>query len=240
MAKTTETAVPNARLSIPLTADGLIDMEHMRPSTAQKLIDLIKTDPTIRDTYAEINGATDEPDGLFEGLTAENVSKGLDAICTVNAMLFRIGAARFIKHPLLKDATTGKPLPLVLDPDILDKSFGLTDKQHAELDPRAAKVAQKYGNKMPEWLKKHLDLYMLGTMFIAYTGENARTVLTAQIARDVARAREQFLQQAAARPKNPQPDSDVIKQAQPLNGRDRAPEPFPPTDTTAPPEAPTV
>src|SRR5271167_2478367 len=155
VAKTDNVGSPG-RLSIPLTADGFIDLDHMRPSSAQKLVDLIKTDPTIKEAYAEVTGADGGPDGpaLFDGLTQENVSKGLDAIVTVNRLVFRTMAARFIKHPLLKDQH-GKPLPLVLEPDILDAAFGLTPKQHGELDPRATRLAQKYSGSMPEWLKKH-------------------------------------------------------------------------------------
>ena len=228
-----------SRLSIPLNDSGQIDLEHMRPSSAAKLIDLIKTDPVIQQAYAETKDTGDQP-ALFDGLTTENVAKGLDAICSINAMVFRVAAARFIKHPILRDQHN-KPIPLIFDQDILDRGFGLTEKQHAELDPRAARLAEKYSSAMPEWLKKNLDLYMFVSMFLAYTAENARTVLGAQIARDLKRVQHNAASAAAARPHNPQPDSDV--QAQPVNGRDQHPEqPFPPSGIsvveTDQPEAP--
>ena len=229
------------RLSIPINDDGFIDMEHMRPSTAQALIDLIKTDPTIRDTYKEVNGPADVAD-VFGGITEANVAKGLDLVCSVNALVFRVAAKRFVKHPLLKDAASGKPLPLVIDQDVLDRAFALTSEQHAELDPRAARLAEKYSSAMPEWLKKNIDLYMFCSMFLAYTAQNAKAALETQVKRDLGRAQAAFAQQRAAQVKNPQPDSD----AQPVNGHDRAAQRTEqPTQTiepgwTAPPDAPTV
>jgi hypothetical protein len=208
-----------SRLSLPLTNDGLIDWEHVRGSTAEKVLYVVQNDPEIA-KFAKGEDGADVAD-VFGGLTAENVSKGLDALCTVNAMVFRVGAAKFIKHPLLKTAD-GKPVPLFFDQDILDKSFGLTEKQHAELDPRATRLAQKYSGKMPAWLKDNLDLYMFASMFLAYTAENARNVMSAQLNRDLHRAQTAFATAKANQSKNPQPDTDAVKTVsnvpQPSNG----------------------
>jgi hypothetical protein len=199
-----------ARLSLPLTADGLVDWEHVRDSTAEKFLNIIKTDPEVRSAYMGAAGespASDTP--IFEEITEESVSKGLDTIQAANATIFRILAARFIKHPLLKDGNTGKPLPLVLDQQTLDSTFKFTEKQHAELDPRATRLAKKYSTELPDWLKKNLDLYMFASMFLAYTAENAKNAMGVQISRDLKRAQMQFAQRQANQPKNPRPDSDV-------------------------------
>ena len=218
-----------SRLSIPLTDNGLIDFDHMRPSSAQKLVDLIKTDPTIRDTYKEVNEPGGGEPALFDGLTTENVAGFLDLVANANGLLLRVMAARFVKHPLLRDATTGKHLPLFIDQDVI-ASMGFTAKQHAELDPRATRLAQKYSSKMPAWLKENLDLYMFGSMFLAYTAQNAKAALETQIKRDVMRVQGAFASAKAAEAKRqPQPDTDVRTNSdvQPQNGKpwaDRAEE----------------
>lgn len=225
MAKnTTDVGEKVARLSLPLTPDGTaIDWEHIRPSTIEKFTALLQTDPNIRDHFDEMDGKKSGGPDLFGGITSENVAAGLDLLSSVQTLVFRIAAAKWVKHPLLRD-TNGKPIPLVLDQDVLDRAFKLTAAQHEELDPRATRLAQKYSGKMPSWLKENLDLYMFAAMFLRYTGENAKNALGAQINRDLGRAREAFATAAATRPKNPQPDSDVRPvPAQPVNGHDRTP-----------------
>jgi len=213
VAKQQENAPATAgRLSIPLTESGLLDLDHTRASTLEKLDYILRNDPHIKEALAD---GTEAPD-LFGGITTENVAAGLDAVNTVNGLVFRVLAAKFIKHPLLRDKD-GKPLPLVLDPAILDRAFRLTDEQHAEFDPRATRLAQKYSGNLPEWLKKNLDLYMFAAMFLSYTASNAKAVLEAQIKRDLGLAQDAFSRAKAAAVKNPQPDSD----AQPVNGRER-------------------
>lgn len=227
--ETGETVKTAARLSLPLTPDGTaVDWEHVRQSTAEKFEGLLRTDPLIRKAYDEQNG-TGETAGVdpFGGVTEENVRKLLDTVAKANATLLQIVGAKYIKHPLLRD-TNNKPLPLVLEPDVL-KQMEFSEKQHAELDPRATRIAKKYEHKMPGWLREHFDLYVFGSMFIAYTAENAKAVIGAQVRRDLARAQEAFVK--ARTPKNPQPDSDV--QAQPVNGRD-----LHPTDEFNPPSMP--
>jgi hypothetical protein len=243
MAKETTAGVAK-RLSIPIDDAGFIDVPHMRASTVEQLIELIKTDPTIRDTYNDANGIKDGA-GLAEGLTQENVAAALDLVQSANALIFRVAAAKFIKNPVLRDQN-GRPLPLVLDSDLLTRTFSLTPEQHAELDPRATRLAQKYSGKMPAWLKENMDLYMFASMFLMYTGQNAKAAIEMQIKRDVARAREAFAQQHANQPKNPKPDTDTVR-TQPVNGHDRSHEPLEAgheplteTDTAPPPEAPTV
>lgn len=208
-------------------------MAHMRPSTASKLIELLKSDPQMRAAYAEVNGlaggATDDAIAAFGGLTEENVARGLDLVAQANALFFRVGVARFAKHPFIKD-DKGRPQPIVIEPDILDAAFRLTPKQHAELDPRATRLAQKYSSELPDWLKRNLDLYMLGSMFLFYTAQNAKTALETQLKRDLARLQHAHARAQANPPHNPKPDTDA---AQPINGHDWTPPPMPQTD--APP-----
>jgi hypothetical protein len=186
-------APSRGRISLPLAPDGSgFAWDQMRSSTKRALFDAVMADP--RRIYDEVGepipgdtGDTGEaaPD-LFGGLTIENVRAGLDILSQANILAFRVVAPRIIKHPFKKNSATGRPLPLVIDPDILASSFNLTDKQHAELDPRALKVANKYSHKMPVWMKEHLDLVMLGTMYLKYTGENAMRAMQTQVMRDIA------------------------------------------------------
>jgi hypothetical protein len=197
-----------ARLSLPLTPEGTVDWDHVRPSTAAKFLDIIKTDPEVKNAYSIGNGEGQEQPAIFDEITQESVSQGLDTLQNANATIFRILTARFVKHPLLRDQA-GKPVPLILDQQTLDTTFKLTAKQHDELDPRATRLAKKYSSDLPEWLKKNLDLYLFCSMFLAYTAQNAKAAMGLQIKRDLANAQRNFAAAQANQPKNPQPDSDV-------------------------------
>lgn len=221
-----DTEARAARLTLPLNSDGFIDLDHMRPGSAARLIELIKTDPAIRQAYNEENGPPVDSD-LFQGITEANVHAGLDILSQANALVFRMAASRFIKHPLAR-TSDGKRMPLALDMDIVNAAFKLTDEQHAELDPRATRIAQKYSGRMPGWMKDNMDLVMLGSMYLKYTATNAQTAIMNQIKRDVAKA-QAAAAAAGVRDTNPKPDSDARPQtmsAQPTNGHDRtAPNP---------------
>lgn len=207
----------SAKLVLPLTESGLVDWDRVRPSAAQKVLELMRDDPTIK---AELQGTTSEDESetpdTFAGVTQENVGAAIDIIGRVNALVLKVMCGRFMQHPLFKDAKTGKPLPLVLEPQALS-ALQFTKKQHAELDPRATRIAKKYSGNMPEWLKKHLDLYMLGLMFLQYTAENAKTALEIQLRTDVEKLKTMQARQA---PPGPQPTSDGK-----VNGRDHTPPP---------------
>jgi len=187
------------RISLPLTPDGTgFDFDQMRESTRERLCQLMEDNAA--DIYraagrpvpgTETDGAEMDP---FGGITLENVHTGLDILSQANALAVRMVAPRFMRHPFKRDPKTGKPLPLVIDPDILQRCFTLTETQHAELDPRAHRVAQKLSGRMPDWLKRNLDVYMLLAMYVKYTGENALTAMQTQVKRDV-----ELVQQAATR-----------------------------------------
>jgi len=145
----------------------------------------------------------------FGGLTLANVRTGLDILSQANALVVRVAAPRFMRHPFKRDPATGKPLPLVIDPDILQRCFTLTEEQHKELDPRALRLAQKLSGRMPDWLKRNLDVYMLLGMYVKYTGENALTAMQTQVKRDVELAR----QAATRRPMQRPVDSDRSPEA---------------------------
>ncbi len=227
------------RISLPLAPDGSgFVWEKMRASTKRALFDAVMADPRrIYDEVGEpVPGDTgDDPGGgeldPFGGITLENVRTGLDILSQVNALAVRVVGPRFIKHPFKKDPTTGKPLPLVIDPDILQTAFTLTEAQHKELDPRALKEAQKLSGKMPEWVKQHMNLCILACMYIKYTGENALTAMQTQVKRDAALAQQ--AQQRAARPMPG--DSDAGRRPVRITE-----EPQPGTETvdTYPPPAP--
>lgn len=206
------------RISLPITEDGLsVDWAHVRPSVAAKFESLLRTDSKIKEAYEEENGISNDP-GVdpFGGVTQENVHALLDTIGKANGLIFQMVAGKWIKHPFLKNAATDKPVNLIIDPDLV-KMMGFTPKQHEELDPRATKIAQRYSGRLPKWLRENMDLYMFGYMFIAYTAENAKTVLQLQIQRDIQRIEAQYAQQQAKQ-KRPV-DSDVPKS----NGVDQHP-----------------
>jgi hypothetical protein len=233
--ETAETAPSRGRISLPLTPDGSgFDFDQMRPSSKQKLYDLVAAD--LRSIYveagqpdpaAEPDPGAAEPD-LFGGLTLENIRTGLDILSQANILAFKLVAPRVIKHPFKRDRTTGKPVPLIIEPDILAACFTLTDKQHAELDPRALKLAQKYSHKMPAWMREHLDAVMLVTMYCRYTGENALHAIQAQVLRDAGRAKAAAEQQKqAAKPVDT--DRVPLGEDEPMNPS--APDVYPPPVT---------
>jgi hypothetical protein len=201
----------------------------MRGTTKQRLHALV--DEHIAEIYSQaghpIPGVGDDPDAtepdLFGGITLENIRSMLDVLGQANVIAVRMVGPRFLRHPFKRDAKTGRPVPLIIDHDILAACFTLTEKQHAELDPRALRIAQKYSHKMPDWLKRHLDLYMLCGMYIKYTGENALTAMKTQIKRDIAVAQQATTKQPKSRPI----DSDqVTTQPEPVTETvDTYPEP---------------
>lgn len=213
------------RLSIPLTETGLLDWDRVRGSTAQKLLELLRDDNKLAAEFDELRGIKGQDDpqmDLFGGITEENVHSILDGISKANAAVFQFVAAKWIKHPLpfMQDGA-GKRLPLVIEPDILQK-MEFSEKQHKELDPRGVRIAKRYERNMPHWLKEHFDIYMFATMFLAYSAENAKTVLNAQLTRDLKRVQDSFAraQAAKARPV----DTDVpIQKSSPTNGEDKNP-----------------
>lgn len=209
------------RLSIPLSPEGGIDWAGMRGSTKQRLLTLAGDDPTILESIG-MAGWVKAPEGAgedgFPGVTEANVAEALDIVSKANALLFRVGCARFVKHPL-KRTPQGGPVPFVLDPDVLMQAFTLTKEQHAELDPRATRLAQK---NTPEWLKKNLDLYMLIGMYLKYTADNAQTAMKLQLQRDYT---ESLKRQANAAATAQPVDTDartvhtVSSEPAPSNGR---------------------
>lgn len=198
--KNTDTeAVPapskSNRLSLPLKEDGTFDVAEFRPSTKEKFLHAVLNNPEVV-RLLDPDGAkavgldepTEAPD-LFGGITLENIRTGLDMLSSVNARVFAMVGGKLVKHPLLKD-DKGQPVPMSFNPDLVAKCFALTPEQHGELDPRALRLAQKYSGAMPEWFKKHLDIYMLVTMFLKYQGENAIKAITLQAQADVAQIRK--------------------------------------------------
>jgi hypothetical protein len=202
MAKEEKNAVANAgRISLPLQSDGSINWDGVRDSTRDKFLLLLKNDPVAQ----EMLSPNVEGEGVDTGLpdlSEENIRAAIDIVSQANALICKVTIPRFLKHPLLKDKD-GKPVPFNIEPDILLRSFKLTDEQHAELDPRALRLAQKH---TPEWLNKNLDLYMLIGMYLKYTAENAQKAMKDQIQRDIMRVQQAQAQaQATRRPI----DSDV-------------------------------
>lgn len=213
-------------LSLPITDQGTLNWEGIRGSTAQKLLELLQRDDKLASEFDEARGLTrgedNEPD-LFGGVTQENIHSMLDWLSKANASLLQLVAAKFMPHPLgLKDES-GKQLKLFVEPDVLDV-MQFNEKQHAELDPRALRIAKKYEHKMPSWLRQHFDLYMFGSMFLAYTAENAKAVIGVQVQRDLGRIQANFAKKKAEDlRRNPPSDSDSIPPQAPPNGADMHP-----------------
>jgi hypothetical protein len=207
------------RLSIPLKEDGTVDVDQMRPSTREKFVSAIHgsteavklLDPDgAKEVGLDASPIEDTPD-LFAGITLENIRTGLDILSSVNARVFTMMAGRFVKHPIFKDAKTGKSVPMQFDGDLVSNCFKLTAEQHAELDPRVLRIAQKHNDVLPEWFKKHVDIYMAATMFLKYQGENTIKVIQAQVERDVKLIQSRQPQQ----PQSSKPNGKVIIPTEP-------------------------
>ena len=233
----TEKTAPRRLPPLPLLESGAVDWDHVRPTTAQKFLDVLRNDPKVREEYNEMNGLGEDEIDPFGGISQENIRTAIDGIAKANAAIFQFIAAKWIKHPLGLQDSNGRPLTLVIDHASLAK-MQFTPEQHAEMDPRGVKIAQKYAGKMPEWLKKHFDLYMLAAMFLSYSAENAKSVIGSQIQKDFLRYQQAVETVKQMNRRGPQADSDVPKR--PTNGVDTNP----PVEFSQPdgeePEAPVV
>jgi hypothetical protein len=222
MPKLSEESKPQQRITLPLSPDGTaVDWEHVRPTVAEKFEGLLRTDPNIKKAYQEENQIL-PPGELPEELaiTEANVAKLLDGITAINASLFQLITAKWIKHPLGWKDVNGKNVPFVIEPDIL-AGMKLTKEQHAELDSRGVKIAKRFEDRMPEWLKRNFDIYMFASMFISYTAENMKACMVGQVTRDLARARQSFVDKKMAETRPG--DSDRV-QVPPTNGMEKSPE----------------
>ncbi len=209
------------RLAIPLTANGNIDWDNIRPSVREQYLSLVNEDVTTLEHIGMAHESgmgmnTDDGETLPE-VTNENVTMALDILCRTNALVFRMAVPKLIAHPV-KSQIAKKRVPLEIDLDIATQAFQLTKKQHEELDPRALRLAKKY---MPQTARKNLDIWMLVGMFLKYQADNAQTAIKAQISRDILRMN----QQQAARPEPPKPDVDqsAYPASVPPNGHAPAP-----------------
>ncbi len=217
------------KLSLPLTAEGnSIDWDSVRPSTAQKVLELLKSDRVIKEELAEQqggSGSSDDPgfDAMLGELTQENAGAFIDLVGKGSALAINVLASRFIKHPFFKDSKTGKPLPLVIEPDLLAK-LKFSEEQHKELDPRVFRIAKKHQDDLPPWVKEHLDLIMLGLMFCSYTTQNLKVVFTEQLKRDYARLNQARATAGMAAANQPKPNSDTPPSPK-ANGVDHNPPP---------------
>jgi hypothetical protein len=223
MPRLSEETKPQQRITLPLTLDGTsVDWEHVRPSTAEKFEGLLRTDPNIKRAYQEENqilAPGEIPEEL--AITEANVGKLLDLVNSANALIFQWVAAKWIKHPLGFRDVNGKPVPFIIEPDILQSSMQLTQEQHKELDSRGVKIAKRFEDRMPEWLKRNFDIYMFASMFISYTAGNMKTAMVSQVQRDLARARQTVRDQKDVGMKAG--DSDRV-QPPPTNGMEKPPE----------------
>lgn len=218
-------ATPNAtnRFSFNTTPDGQIDWAGMRPSTRSRLRDIVDHDTDVNPDKWGITNDPENEAGVEDDLgaltmTQADCAAALDALCATNGIAFRFGAARFIKHPL-KRLANNQPAPFLIDPDIIQAAFTLTEKQHKQLDPRLERIARKKMKNAPEWVKKNMDLIMLGSLFLKATADNAKAALQAQFVRDLGIARKQEANAAAT---NKPVDTDAPAVGQPTNGHDRS------------------
>jgi hypothetical protein len=214
------------RLSLPLKEDGSgFDWDQMRSGTKRRLAEIVAgdVDRIISEGGLEIpqtagGEENSEELNLLGGITEENIKTGIDLVAQAGVLAFKIAGPRFLKHPFKKTAA-GKPLPLKIDDDILAYSFRFTEEQHAELDPRALRLAKKHSQKLPDWLKRNLDLYMLMLMFCKYQANNAMTAVQTQIKRDVLVAQKAAERSQPAPPPETPPNFIPPVSAGPENGQ---------------------
>jgi hypothetical protein len=233
MPRLSDDAKPQLRITLPLNAEGTaVDWEHVRPSVAERFEGLLQTDENIKKAYQEVHGGGPELPPEF-AISEENVRKLLDGIASINAFVFQFVAAKWIPHPLKFTGPDGKPLHFVIEPDIM-QGMQFTSAQHRELDPIGVRIAKKYEDALPSWLKENFDVYVFGAMFIAYSAENAKAVIMAQVGRDLGRAQQAF---AKARGRTVDgtpipvegPPPGPPPAAAPTNGVDQSPPPPPET-----------
>jgi hypothetical protein len=189
------------RVSFAIKDDGSgFDFDGMQQRNKEKLAQLVSA------SYAEIleqGGMANSGAGIFDGVTLENIRTALDMLNRVNAMALKSVAPMIVKNPFKVDAKTGTPTPIAFDPGVVEGIFQFTEAQHAELDPRALRLAQKHS---PEWLKKNADIVMLITMFTNYTFENSMKAISAQLRKDQAEAMRAVARQPdPAKPPTPPP-----------------------------------
>lgn len=196
------------RLILPLTADNQIDWETLenRPSMKQQYLDLVNNDvPTLEHIGMshDAGGSHDEETGEhLPEITSDNVKAVLDILSRTNALAFRMLAPRVLAHPV-KSQIEGRRVPLEIDLDVAMSCFMLTKEQHAELDPRALRLAKKY---MPAEAAKHLDIWLLVGMYLKFTADNGINAIKVQVDRDVSRIKTRAAQSAG----NPTPvDNDA-------------------------------
>lgn len=192
---------------LTLNTDGTgIDLSGFRDTTRERFVTLLKNSDDVLAALDRAPQRQDAPQSTADpAFTQETVRVALDLLGTINAFVLRMGVAKMVKHPFKVDAETGAKLPLVIEPDIASKAFHLTPEQHAELGPRLEKKMNEL--KLPDFLEKNLDWYLIGATYVKYCGENAQRAIGAQVMRDMAKHQEQLARTIIN--KNPKPDSDA-------------------------------
>src|SRR5882724_10073787 len=217
---------------ITLNAEGTaIDWSGFRDTTKDRFVSLVKGSDEVlaaldRPSEGRGGGANGSDSAKAASFMETNIKDALDLLGGLNALILRMGVAKLVKHPFKVNAETGQKMPFLIDADIATKAFTLTEAQHAELDPRLEKKLNEL--KLPGFLDKHLDWYLIGATYVKYCGENAKQAMGQQFARDLQlRGREQFLKNSA-NVKNPKPDSDAQRVSNFTNGHaTQTPEEFP-------------
>lgn len=175
------------RLVIPLNQDNSIDWESTRESMKNQLLSIVNNDVTILEHIGMSHeSGENDLEGMsgsdLEGeITTANVAAFLDGLTKTNALFVSMIIPRVLAHPI-KSRMEGKRVPLNIDKDIALANFSLTPEQHKELDPRAERLARKY---MPASARKHLDVIMLGSMYLNYMTLNIKNTIEAQLKKDL-------------------------------------------------------
>jgi hypothetical protein len=181
----TERSASN-RLVINLTPDNEVDWDALRGSQKQDLLNLVNNDVTILEHIGMSHDSVgDTETGEGEGapdISLANVKAFLEGLTKTNAMALTMVVPMFMPHPI-KSRMAGRKVPFKIDKDLALQCFTLTKEQHDELDPRAQRLAKKY---LPAAARKHLDIWMLGSMYLAYMVENTQTLIQKQLQRDIA------------------------------------------------------
>src|SRR5271168_5316725 len=195
------------RLVIPLTQNNEIDWESVRPSVKEQYLSIVNQDVATLEHIGMAHESTSSDDDVnstddFPQITSENIRTAFDILSQTNALAFRMLVPRVFSSPI-RSQVEGRKVPLQIDLDIALSCFKLTDKQHAEIDPRAMRLAKKY---MPAGVKQNLDIWLLATMYLKFQGDNAVNAMKLQNIRDLGRLSNS---PATSAPKSPTPDSDL-------------------------------
>ena len=164
------------RIGFPLTDSGVIDWPAMHDKTREELRVILKSDPQVVTLH---KGSVELAD-RFDEKTAGAILDGFAAVeRVVFGKLFHLNA------------------------QVAARVFVFGPPAHQELDPALVAVAVKYGDKLPDWLVKYKEEFVLAMALGKITFAQCMAALAIQ------KAANQQAQAAADRAESERPQTQV-------------------------------